>query len=77
MDAYRGFVMLLMAGEMVRLGAVAAKMPEGSVWHLLAHHQEAENMLGMERNVGVYKEQMGEPRSQEFVGNIIATALQK
>lgn len=33
MDAYRGFVMLLMAGEMVRFGAVAANMPADSVWH--------------------------------------------
>jgi predicted acyltransferase len=40
MDAYRGFVMLLMAGEMVRLGAVAAKMPADNVWHFFAHHQD-------------------------------------
>ena len=40
MDAYRGFVMLLMAGEMVRFGGVAANMPANSVWHFFAHHQD-------------------------------------
>jgi heparan-alpha-glucosaminide N-acetyltransferase len=38
-DAYRGFVMFLMMAEILRLSAVAAKIPESSFWKFLAYHQ--------------------------------------
>lgn len=38
-DAYRGFVMLLMMGEVLALGAVAAALPGSGFWRFLAHHQ--------------------------------------
>jgi predicted acyltransferase len=40
LDAYRGFVMLLMAGEVLRFGAVAEKIPDSGFWKFLAHHQD-------------------------------------
>lgn len=40
LDAYRGFVMLLMAGEVLRFHAVAEKLPESSLFRFLAHHQD-------------------------------------
>ncbi len=38
-DAYRGFVMLLMMGEVLRLKRVAAALPESGFWKFLAWHQ--------------------------------------
>jgi predicted acyltransferase len=38
-DAYRGLVMFLMMAEVLRLGAVARKLPDDPTWQLLAHHQ--------------------------------------
>lgn len=38
-DAYRGFVMLLMMAEVLELGKIAKAMPENSFWHYLAWHQ--------------------------------------
>src|SRR5215203_626557 len=38
-DAYRGFVMLLMMAEVLHLAAVAAKLPDSAFWKFLAHHQ--------------------------------------
>lgn len=38
-DAYRGFVMLLMMGEALRLKRVAAAVPESEFWKFLAWHQ--------------------------------------
>lgn len=38
-DAYRGFVMLLMMAEILRLAKVAARLPESTFWAFLAHHQ--------------------------------------
>ena len=38
-DAYRGFVMFLMMAEVLRLSQVAAKLPDNSLWKLLAFHQ--------------------------------------
>lgn len=40
MDAYRGFVMLLMAGEVLSFGRVAEKLPDSGFWRFLAHHQD-------------------------------------
>lgn len=38
-DAYRGFVMLLMMAEVLRLSAVAKAFPENPFWAFLAFHQ--------------------------------------
>jgi predicted acyltransferase len=38
-DAYRGFVMLLMMAEVLHFGGVAAALPESAVWQFLALHQ--------------------------------------
>src|SRR3954469_11099363 len=38
-DAYRGFVMLLMMGEVLRFHRVAEARPESGFWRFLAHHQ--------------------------------------
>jgi predicted acyltransferase len=40
LDAYRGFVMLLMMGEVLRFCAVAAARPASSVWAFFCHHQD-------------------------------------
>lgn len=38
-DAYRGFVMLLMMGEVLRFHAVSDALPDSGFWQFLAHHQ--------------------------------------
>ena len=38
-DAYRGFVMLLMMGEVVRLGQLARAFPESPIWKFLGRQQ--------------------------------------
>jgi predicted acyltransferase len=38
-DAYRGFVMLLMMAEVLRLAAVAKSFPDSWVWQILAYNQ--------------------------------------
>ena len=38
-DAYRGFVMLLMMGEVLRLSSVAAAYPSSIFWKVLAYNQ--------------------------------------
>ena len=38
-DAYRGFVMLLMMGEILRLSQVAAAYPGSLFWRVLAYNQ--------------------------------------
>jgi predicted acyltransferase len=38
-DAYRGFVMLLMMGEVLSLGRVARALPDSGFWAFLAHQQ--------------------------------------
>lgn len=40
LDAYRGFVMLLMASDGLRMGAVARQFPDSSVWQFLAYQTE-------------------------------------
>jgi predicted acyltransferase len=39
-DAFRGFVMLLLLGEVWRFCAVAAARPDSAFWAFLCHHQE-------------------------------------
>lgn len=45
-DAYRGLVMLLMMGEVLRLAQVARALPESTFWAFLAHHQTHAPWLG-------------------------------
>lgn len=46
LDAYRGFVMLLMLAEVLRLAAVAGALPESGFWAFLAHHQSHAEWIG-------------------------------
>jgi predicted acyltransferase len=46
MDAYRGFVMLLMLAEVLRLPAVAKKFPESVIWQFLGFHQSHVEWIG-------------------------------
>lgn len=39
LDSYRGFVMLLMMAEVLRLAKVAKALPENWFWSVLAYHQ--------------------------------------
>ncbi|MBL9189199.1 MAG: DUF5009 domain-containing protein [Opitutaceae bacterium] len=45
-DAYRGFVMLLMMAEVLRLKRVAAALPESGLWQFLAWHQTHVEWIG-------------------------------
>ncbi len=45
-DAYRGFVMLLMMGELLRLKSVARALPESGVWQFLASQQSHVEWIG-------------------------------
>lgn len=40
MDAYRGFVMLLMMGEVLRFHKVHEALPDSGFWSFLAYHQD-------------------------------------
>ncbi|MDO8544939.1 MAG: DUF5009 domain-containing protein [Opitutaceae bacterium] len=46
MDAYRGFVMLLMMAEVLRLSRVAQAVPESGFWKFLAWHQSHVEWVG-------------------------------
>jgi heparan-alpha-glucosaminide N-acetyltransferase len=46
LDAYRGFVMLLMMGEVLSLWRVAQARPESALWQFLAHHQTHVEWVG-------------------------------
>lgn len=46
MDAYRGFVMLLMMGEVLSFGRVAANLPDSHFWKFLAYHQSHVSWIG-------------------------------
>lgn len=46
LDAYRGFVMLLMMGEVVRLRRVAQAVPDSEVWKFLTFHQSHVDWIG-------------------------------
>jgi predicted acyltransferase len=46
LDAYRGFVMLLMMGEVLRLCRVSAALPDSGFWKLLCHHQSHVEWIG-------------------------------
>ncbi|MDP3072083.1 MAG: DUF5009 domain-containing protein [Opitutaceae bacterium] len=45
-DAYRGFVMLLMMAEVLRLKRVAAALPDSGLWQFLAWHQTHVEWIG-------------------------------
>lgn len=46
MDAYRGFVMLLIAAEELDFSRVSRLKPGSAFWHLLAHHQSHVSWIG-------------------------------
>ena len=46
LDAYRGFVMFLMAAEMLRIPRVAEHFPDSPVWQWLAFHNEHVDWTG-------------------------------
>ena len=45
-DAYRGVVMLLMMGEVLRFKAVSRAIPDSGFWGFLAHHQSHSAWVG-------------------------------
>jgi len=45
-DAYRGFVMLLMMAEVLSFEKVSAALPESGFWHFLAWHQSHVEWVG-------------------------------
>jgi len=46
-DAYRGFVMLLMMGEVLKLAEVAQSFPNSTLWRVLAYNQSHVEWAGM------------------------------
>ncbi len=46
MDAYRGFVMFLMAAEVLRFEHISETLPESSFWRFLAFHQSHAEWFG-------------------------------
>src|SRR5215475_5376220 len=46
LDAYRGFVMLLMMAEVLRLSRVSRALPESGFWGFLCHHQSHVQWIG-------------------------------
>ena len=46
LDAYRGFVMLLMMAEVLRLSRVSRALPESGFWRFLAFHQSHVEWIG-------------------------------
>ena len=45
-DAYRGFVMLLMMAEVLQFCAVARRIPDSRVWRFLCRHQTHVEWIG-------------------------------
>src|SRR6266498_233634 len=46
LDTYRGFVMLLMMAEVLRLSLVSRALPESWFWGFLSHHQSHVEWIG-------------------------------
>ena len=46
LDAYRGFVMLLMMAEVLRLSRISRALPDSGFWGFLAHHQSHVEWIG-------------------------------
>ena len=46
LDAYRGFVMLLMMGEVLDFWKVSRNLPDSGFWRFLAHHQTHTEWIG-------------------------------
>lgn len=46
-DAYRGFVMLLMMGEVLHFAEVARSFPNSHLWHVLSYNQSHVEWAGM------------------------------
>jgi len=47
LDAYRGFVMFLMAAEALQLPRVARSFPDNPVWQFIAHHTSHVEWVGV------------------------------
>jgi predicted acyltransferase len=45
-DAYRGFVMLLMMAEVLHFGRVTNALPDSGFWQFLAYHQDHVDWVG-------------------------------
>lgn len=46
LDAYRGFVMLLMMGEVLSFHSVSEALPDSAFWRVLAYHQSHISWIG-------------------------------
>ncbi|MFC5411292.1 acyltransferase family protein [Larkinella bovis] len=46
MDAYRGFVMFLMAAEILHYGRISEALPDSGFWRFMAHHQDHVEWFG-------------------------------
>nr|WP_266369436.1 DUF5009 domain-containing protein [Tellurirhabdus rosea] len=46
MDAYRGFVMLLMMAEILQFERISEALPDSGFWRFLAHHQSHAEWFG-------------------------------
>ncbi|WP_369008984.1 acyltransferase family protein [Larkinella terrae] len=46
MDAYRGFVMFLMAAEILHYGRISEALPDSSFWRFMDHHQSHVEWFG-------------------------------
>src|SRR4026209_170565 len=46
LDTYRGFVMFLMAAEVLRLPRIAKAFPDNSIWQFIAHHTSHVEWVG-------------------------------
>ena len=45
-DAYRGFVMLLMMAEVLHLSSISKALPDSQLWKFLSHHQTHVEWIG-------------------------------
>ena len=50
-DAFRGFVMLLMMGEVLSFEKVSKALPESGFWHFLSWYQSHQLAKGTERTL--------------------------
>jgi len=70
-DAYRGFVMLLMMGEVLRLSKVAAAYPDNALLAFLAYHQTHVEWVGCSLH------DLIQPSFSFLVGTALAYSIRK
>jgi heparan-alpha-glucosaminide N-acetyltransferase len=70
-DAYRGFVMILMMAEVLHLGRVAKAFPESEFWKFLAYHQSHVEWVGCSLH------DLIQPSFSFLVGTALAFSLAK